>query len=1724
LRALKKIALFCVSSLLVLGTNLGRADDTEIYFNSTSAADVEVIRSNVLFILDTSGSMTSPIPGSGLTRMDALKEAMENLLLDTEDVNVALARYKFEFGGSIIFPMSDIDGKSSELVGDIGDSTVSEIINTAFIKNDLDDGEEIVTASSETGAPPVGDVSLTDPILDAFDFGGTQSFVGSTQTFDLLNSVNDAMEETSPGDCAKFFINNANKNRHPIHYTGVHPISSNKHGIFIHRCVLAALRFPSVTLAQGVGIDQAFIDFVASTNENKTIRTTIVGQDVDDAASMPDGLFFDNDISSRQQTTAFQDWNVQPVSRNNTVTTPDIGHIVQEIVNRPGWASGQSMFFRFQDGGAPLDTTSSNVISGLSSLTRGGSGNGRRIFFNREVSPGNGARLRVATASSGTAVQGQDQMIALRFTDVRIPKGASLTEVKLVLTPKNSPVTPLASNWSVGAEQVDDSSPLIATSSNISSRATGTKVNWTIGTEDLKTADSPEKSIDIKSVVQQVINRSGWCGGNALTIILDTTSATANQTRFLHSRDSDSTKAPRLTYKFGAGATGCVKAREIAQTGLSGDDAEQFEVNVDTIDNDLDLGFDTESGLAQTVGLRFRNLDIPKGVNILDARIVFTSKGISEGDSSFIIRGIAEDNVAAFSNTTNDITDRPTTSSVISWVPDDWSEPATAFPTDDVTPIVQEIVNRGGWASGNTMGFVIEGAGGYYSNVNPRVAETADGDVSKSPRLKVTYQSTIETPFKTNRDRLIEVINGLPADGFTPIVPTLVEAAKYWRGEKVFHGKKRNNIATNRLSHPGTYCSAAGSCNGAQINSNSDAFGVKKLSGCDMLTNPDSNNCKSREIRGNPRYISPFNTDLTCATNHQVFLTDGFATDNNNANRNYVKSLPGVANCRTRNDDIFRASEGEINMFYFPEEQCAVELAEFLHRNDQSSTINNRQIVKTHTIAFADGVDSFVDQYMKDIANVGGGEFHKAKNASELVDVFENILSQVKNDPTSFVSPALATNAFNRLLSRDEVYFGLFTPDLARAWHGNVKKYNICVESGGCSLGSIIDANDLEAVDSSTDKFKDSAQSIWSSVVDGQATTQGGTGHEITNFQNQTIYTDRNNSALASNGQLLSGAGFELKFDNWHNTDFTAMRSAVCPTPSTSGGSDCEKRMLFLLGKKNTTDPETDISGTQRWSVNDVLHSSPVVITYRGFDTNGDGEFDKFFDKLIYGSNDGAVHMVNGDSGAEEWRFIPSDFWSTQQDLFTNAEGEHTYGLDVTPTVQVIDIEDNGSIDVGDGDKVRAFIASRRGGSGIYALDLTHDIPVSNETFAPRFLWRIRGGSGDFPRLGQSWSKPVLATVEIDTGTGIENREVLIFGGGYDAALDNPETYSVSDHAGVPFLGNAIYIVDPANGDLLLAISGSPGGADIVVPGMDYSIPSSVTALDTDIDGAVDRIYVGDTGGQVWRVDLAAIEIGGTYSSAAGNTVVGKLAEISADGLPVKHRRFFEPPSVVQVRDNVFANEENYDYVLMGTGYRAHPLNKQVEDRFYAFRDFQTGANEMRDDNGDNFSGSTEAYPQPNGNAFTDADMIDVTTTILDSSVAEHRSSAGWFYDFTQAGTVAEKVLSPAITTAGIVTFTTFAPEETSASDPCGALLGLGKAYNFDILSGGAALDWDNDGAITNNDRVFDLSSGIPSGVVPVFTNEGVIGIVGVEGGAKQLGKLSELLTERSYWYEGAEF
>ena len=90
----------------------------------------------------------------------------------------------------------------------------------------------------------------------------------------------------------------------------------------------------------------------------------------------------------------------------------------------------------------------------------------------REISTfelGDAPQLRITIPSSGSAVEGDDQMIALRFSDLNIPQGATLTAATLVVTPSAAPETGTESTWDIGAEQTDDSEKLENSLNNISS-------------------------------------------------------------------------------------------------------------------------------------------------------------------------------------------------------------------------------------------------------------------------------------------------------------------------------------------------------------------------------------------------------------------------------------------------------------------------------------------------------------------------------------------------------------------------------------------------------------------------------------------------------------------------------------------------------------------------------------------------------------------------------------------------------------------------------------------------------------------------------------------------------------------------------------------------------------------------------------------------------------------------------------------------------------------------------------------------------------------------------------------------------------------------------------------------------------------------------------------------------------------------------------------------------
>jgi len=161
----------------------------------------------------------------------------------------------------------------------------------------------------------------------------------------------------------------------------------------------------------------------------------------------------------------------------------------------------------------------------------------------------------------------------------------------------------------------------------------------------------------------------------------------------------------------------------------SADDAEESSSGTTYDDNDLDL-----AGVAY-VGVRFTNLSIPQGARITNAYITFEAMEENTDNTpatTLTIYGQAADDASAFNfGQAHNISNRTLTSASVSWSPGTWTEDST-YQTPDLSPIVQELVNRDGWNSGNSMVFIFTGTG--Y-----REAKAYNEDPSSAPILHVEY-------------------------------------------------------------------------------------------------------------------------------------------------------------------------------------------------------------------------------------------------------------------------------------------------------------------------------------------------------------------------------------------------------------------------------------------------------------------------------------------------------------------------------------------------------------------------------------------------------------------------------------------------------------------------------------------------------------------------------------------------------------------------------------------------------------------------------------------------------------------------------------------------------------------------------------------------------------------------------------------------------------------------
>ena len=1823
----RKLAAFMAGLMLVLAGQAGAKprDDTEIYFNAAKPSKAS--RPNALFILDTSASMLYPVSSEAgsESRIDTLKEVMRQVLEETKDINIGLMRFTGGEGGPVLFPIKDVDSDVSKVPGETATYTalISKGENDARENNDtrsvtlderriedlfvepastrefesitksyfVDDSTEDATQLREDGEMTLNDAALTlsydSNIGLMFDNEDRSGTAGAAMRIPPNALIEEARLELE-FDAASF-----------PNYAAVCP-SPGGVGCYTEFRIRSLLTLDSLQFGPHPFTDEAIKKLVLdyTTPDFSDAKFNLYTRDrgvMPGVLTQGEWRFDDNPgappASSRRKKEAGYDAKSQNIKAT-----------IQEIVSHgcTSPVTATTTATAFSDAGCVWSGDKLGLhlygVSNMLYATDGSRESPERAFESYDKGGANPHPPKLTVTYKQLKMEEDAATIGLRFEDIRIPRGATVESAALIFVPAADEKE--AISWTIQAEKTGDSAAFAATNRNLSNRRkTGARATWAL--PDWQ-EDEPTESVDLRTVVQEVVNQSAWCGGNALSFLITRAASTADPDlkRKFFSYEGDPARTVRFQYKYSFDGRGnCSDGATSKRTAAQADDAEQRSSTGkgDVNDRILNLG-------SNWVGLRFSGLPIPKDAVIERAYLEFYSRSSTSNTVTYTIKGENSGNAAPYATTRRNLTGRSYVSQTVGWSPGRWDR-NKRYQSPDIKTIVQQQVRHSDWRAGNALAFLVDQGG------RSRSIASYDRNATQAPRLVVEYYSEGKgrKKFKTVRERLEERIEEIVTLGATPVQQTLVEAANYWHGKAVEYGLDRegtrlspatvsnlapgqqlNTIATRQqfdnrynqttaISHPGSYCKSESDCGNADT-SGGKTYGVfnptDDPADCDPGKNPYTLGCLRQEIKtsGALNYVNPFDPTLECGNNFQILLTDGIPTVGGAAGQNAIKAIIGAGKTCLANKP-----GGGANSAY---ELCSADLAKFLATTDLSS--GKKQSVKTYTIGFALGNASAAN-HLRQIADEGEGRYYAADTADALYAAFQDILAGGAN--ATFAAAPVAANAFNRLFSRDNIYFGSFAPApgkdsyASKRWGGNLKKYRICINPvkggpvAGCQeskdLGNILDAAGQPAVDGDG-LFK--GKNLWHNTNENPRNVkQGGAGAGITDYTQRKLYTDINNSGTAAKGASLSGSGFLITNSNWRDPALQAARDTVCDAGApTTAGTPCAELMEWVLGR-DVDDEDGKTTTTTRFVFSDVLHSSPVAVTYgRSVTGTGASRQTTFIDRLLVGANAGGLHFINGADGKEEWAFLPNELLAKQGALRTNAAlnaaaGErHIYGLDATPVVRVEDKDRDGVIEAGAcsggattncGEKVHVYMAMRRGGNSIYALD------ISDSSSAPKFLWRIdaannsspTGGiaKGDFSRMGQTFSEPVLARVNTSAG----RKTVLIFGGGYDTRLDNdkpPKSDGTPQpgrnfglEGGKPNLGNAIYVVDADTGDLIFWIGHdgdnskgiSASGANIKVPGMNYAIASNVNVFDSNGDGVDDRLYVGDTAGNVWRVDLGA-DIGGS-TNPQGSTVVGHFAKLSTEGTLADERRIFYRPAVVQVRDTKFSNAERgvYDYVVVGTGNRANPLATGTNDRLYALRDVQTTP--MTGSNGiatgypkDVPTAASTTVPRPTsvalGRPLKESDLVKINANLtagLDNNTntggTAEKAAEGWYLDLKTAGggnpRPGEKALAPPLVLSGNILFSSYLPDDPSSA--CGVSVGKGRAYNLGILTGRAGLNWDGSDskdAKTTKDAVYELKSGgIPPQVVPIYTTEGIKYLVGKE---TPPGK-TENAAVKTYWY-----
>lgn len=443
---------------------------------------------------------------------------------------------------------------------------------------------------------------------------------------------------------------------------------------------------------------------------------------------------------------------------------------------------------------------------------------------------------------------------------------------------------------------------------------------------------------------------------------------------------------------------------------------------------------------------------------------------------------------------------------------------------------------------------------------------------------------------------------------------------------------------------------------------------------------------------------------------------------------------------------------------------------------------------------------------------------------------------------------------------------------------------------------------------------------------------------------------------------------------------------------------------------------------------------------------------------LLVGANDGQLHAFdagvwtgaafNEGTGKELFSYIPRIGMPIVR---SQTEGDRQiFSVDSTPRVDdvFIDPAHNGTPDATQREwRTVAIGGFREGGSrdgggrvsdfysGYYALDITQpdqldasNKPINQDVVPscltlqnqlvsgcgpvpfPAVLWEFTDSLGGTrldedlnlaADLGQTWSIPTVGRIKVTENGSVTEKNVAIFGGGMDAEnKSNPQS------------GNWLYMIDIETGKAIYKRQ------------LAGSATADPAALDVDLDGILDTLYIGTTAGLLYKVDIRSNPTLASYAPlTALDPQVKRITDPAWDPFPI----FNTGGKPIYLPVTVFYAAQFSRFALtFGTGDREALWDPNTEEgRYYLILD-------------DNFEASNVG---PGNLPYDDADYQEVP---VDSASAPDGTSyllrepgdplkRGWYISMPEN----ERVITQSFGLSGVVVFSSFVPDETSPDEPC---------------------------------------------------------------------------------------